>query len=248
MPRRSVSTMRTLRTKGTVAVERVRVAPPGKYWSQLTAVDFMNSSLAFAALAVICGFPFLAVASGATGGDLREAIVARMGLSMQAARDVNRLIAPGHKAVAILTVFSAVLLVAGAIGMASTLQAWYQQIYDQPPVGERSDTSHIGPSGLWPSACTSVVRSWSSTDQRCGCRQCFYLRPDVCVCRSLLVVLSVFPVIPQSRMASALSCWSGNRILHYRPWNFLHAVLLRRDHLRGTELRTRWRRDSPHLR
>ena len=108
---------------------RLQASAAGKYWSQLTAVDFMNSSLAFAALAVLCAFPFLAVVLGATGGDVREAIVARMGLSAQAARDVDELISAGDKAVATLTVFGAIVLVLGAVGMAATLQAWYQKDY-----------------------------------------------------------------------------------------------------------------------
>jgi membrane protein len=93
----------------------------------------MNSSFAFAALGVICAFPFLAVISAAVGGDVRHAIVVRMGLNGRAEREVNALIASGHQAVTTLTLFSGVLLVLGAIGMASTLQAWYQRIYEQPP-------------------------------------------------------------------------------------------------------------------
>jgi hypothetical protein len=56
-----------------------------------------------------------------------------MGLSPQAARAVDRLIAEGNRAVATLTVFSGFVLVLGGLGMASTLQAWYERIYDQPP-------------------------------------------------------------------------------------------------------------------
>jgi membrane protein len=126
------SRMQTLRDRGAGAVARIETGVAGKYWSHLTAVDFMNSSFAFAALAVLCAFPFLAVASAVTGGDVRDAIVTRMGLDARATRDVDGLISSGH-AVSTLTVFGALLLVLGAIGMASTLQAWYQRIYDQPP-------------------------------------------------------------------------------------------------------------------
>ena len=136
------STVRSVRAAGASVAARVGAGAPAKYWSQLSAVDFMNSSFAFAALAVLCGFPFLAVAHAAVGGDVRQAIITRMGLSERAARDVNALIASGHHAVATLTVFSAILLVLGAIGMASTLQAWYQQIYDQPPIG--GTLKHLG--------------------------------------------------------------------------------------------------------
>jgi membrane protein len=93
----------------------------------------MNSSLAFAALAVVSAFPFLAVVSAATGaGGLRRAIITRMGLNAPASRDVQGLIVSGRE-VSTLTAFSAVLLVVGAIGLAATLQSWYQKIYDQPP-------------------------------------------------------------------------------------------------------------------
>jgi membrane protein len=92
----------------------------------------MNSSFAFAALAVLSAFPFLAVSSAALGGDIRRVIVARMGLNPQASRDLDGLIATGDKAVATLTWVSAIVLVLGAIGMASTLQKWYERIYEQP--------------------------------------------------------------------------------------------------------------------
>jgi membrane protein len=122
-----------MRTAGAAAVARVQAGAPGTYWSHLSAVDFMNSSFAFSALAVLCGFPFLAVLHAALGGDFRQVIVARMELNPAATRDVNALISSGHVALTTLTLFSAVLLVIGAIGCASTLQSWYQRIYDQPP-------------------------------------------------------------------------------------------------------------------
>ena len=54
----------------------------GRYWAHLSTADFMNSSFAFAALAVLSAFPFLAVTSTVIGGDIRQAIVARMGLNV----------------------------------------------------------------------------------------------------------------------------------------------------------------------
>ena len=104
----------------------------GRYWAHLSTADFMNSSFAFAALAVLSAFPFLAVSSAALGGDIRTVIVSRMGLDPQATRDLDGLIATGDKAVATLTWVSAIVLVLGAIGMASTLQKWYERIYEQP--------------------------------------------------------------------------------------------------------------------
>ena len=116
-----------------VRVERFEQSAAGRYWSHLSTADFMNSSFAFAALAVLSAFPFLAVSSSVVGGDIRTAIVARMGLSDQAARDIDGLIATGNQAVATLTWLSAVVLVFGGIGMASTLSAWYHRIYERTP-------------------------------------------------------------------------------------------------------------------
>jgi membrane protein len=105
----------------------------GRYWSHLSTADFMNSSFAFAALAVLSAFPFLAVTSSVVGGDIREAIVARMGLNAQATNDVNNLIATGNQAVDALTWVSGIVLVLGGIGMAATLSGWYHRIYEQTP-------------------------------------------------------------------------------------------------------------------
>jgi membrane protein len=112
---------------------RFEKSAAGRYWSQLSTADFMNSSFAFAALAVLSAFPFLAVTSSVVGGDIRKAIVARLGLNVQATHDVDSLIATGNQAVATLTWVSAIVLVLGAIGMASTLQSWYHRIYEQTP-------------------------------------------------------------------------------------------------------------------
>jgi uncharacterized BrkB/YihY/UPF0761 family membrane protein len=114
-------------------VQRFEQSAAGRYWAHLSTADFMNSSFAFAALAVLSAFPFLAVSSSVLGGDIRQAIVARMGLNPQAQHDVDGLIATGNQAVATLTWFSAIVLVLGGIGMASTLSAWYHRIYERTP-------------------------------------------------------------------------------------------------------------------
>jgi membrane protein len=114
-------------------IERFDESAPGRFWNHLSTADFMNSSFAFAALAVLSAFPFLAVSSAAVGGDIRQSIVARMGLDIKATRAVDSLISTGNNALATLTWVSAIILVLGAIGMASTLQAWYHRIYEQTP-------------------------------------------------------------------------------------------------------------------
>jgi membrane protein len=118
---------------GTHVVERVKSSTAGSVWDRLNAVDFMNSSLQFAALGVLCLFPFLIIVSAGTGHDLRKTVITRMGLDQHAANDVDTLISPGNHAVTSLSVLGGLLIVLGAIGIASTLQTWYERVYDQPP-------------------------------------------------------------------------------------------------------------------
>jgi membrane protein len=112
---------------------RFEKSAAGRYWAHLSTADFMNSSFAFAALAVLSAFPFLAVTSSVLGGDIRRAIVARMGLNARATHDIDGLVATGNQAIATLTWFSAIVLVLGGIGMAATLSAWYHRIYERTP-------------------------------------------------------------------------------------------------------------------
>jgi membrane protein len=127
---------------------RIKRGAAGEYWSHLTAVDFMNSSFAFAALALVSAFPFSRSSQPPQEQrGVRQAIITRMGLNAQASRDVEGLIVSGRE-ISTLTAFSAILLPLGAIGMAATLQVWYQKIYDQPPRGGSSNTLPIRLAGV----------------------------------------------------------------------------------------------------
>ena len=59
----------------------------------------------FAALGVLCLFPFLIVVSAGIGHDFRRTVVIRMGLDQHAAKDVNALISTGLHAVTGLSIF-----------------------------------------------------------------------------------------------------------------------------------------------
>ena len=93
--RRLLDQERRLLDEGSHAVDWVRATTAGTFWSKLNAIDFMNSSLQFAALAVLCLFPFLITVSAESGGDARHALVARLGLDQEAARDVDKLMSSG---------------------------------------------------------------------------------------------------------------------------------------------------------
>jgi hypothetical protein len=58
---------RRLLDQGSRAVDRARATTAGTFWSRLNAVAFMNSSLQFAALAVLCLFPFMIIVAAESG-------------------------------------------------------------------------------------------------------------------------------------------------------------------------------------
>jgi uncharacterized BrkB/YihY/UPF0761 family membrane protein len=149
-------------------IRRFEKSAAGRYWEHLSTADFMNRSFAFAALSVLSAFPFLAVSSSVLGGDFRTAIVARMGLSDQAKSDIDGLIGTGNQAVATLTWFSAVILVLGGIGMASTLSAWYHRIYERTPQYRQVPLRRMFPAGVATGACLTglgVVSAFFFSDQ-----------------------------------------------------------------------------------
>lgn len=127
------STHHALLAKGSKAVDRVKTGTVGTLWSRLNAVDFMKSAMEFAALAMLCMFPFLVVVSAALGGDARRTIITRLGLNAHAAKDVDSLMSSGQQAVSGLSILGIAFLLLGAIGIAATMQGWYQRVYDQEP-------------------------------------------------------------------------------------------------------------------
>jgi len=119
--------------KGNAAIDRAKATRAGTFWTQLNTVDFINSAFQFATFLALCIFPLLIVLTAALGGSARKVITVRLGLSPQAAKDVDALISTGHQALSGLTVPGIVFLFLSAIGISTTLQTWYQKIYDQPP-------------------------------------------------------------------------------------------------------------------
>lgn len=122
-----------LHHKATATAARVKASAAGTFWTRLSAVDFINSSLMLAALALMCFLPFLIVLSAVAGRDVRRSIIVRMGLNHQAAAAVDELISSGQTAVTTLSVFGLAWLVFGAFGISATLQGWYRKVYDEPP-------------------------------------------------------------------------------------------------------------------
>jgi len=125
--------IRRAQAKAVALATRVKSGVVGSMWSRLNAVDFMNSSMQAAALILLCLFPIMVVIAVVAGRDVRHTIIIRLGLNAQAAKDVDGLISSGHQAVQTLTVLGCIFLVLSAVAIASTLQTWYEKVFDEPP-------------------------------------------------------------------------------------------------------------------
>jgi len=119
--------------KAAKIAQRAKASAPARIYTRLNAVDFMNSAFQFSVLVVVCLFPVLVIFADVTGKSVQSAVVTRMGLNAQAAKDVEGLIGSGKGALTSLTIVGAAFLVLCAIGIASTLQGWYQKVFDVPP-------------------------------------------------------------------------------------------------------------------
>jgi membrane protein len=92
----------------------------------------MTSATQFSALAILCLVPVLLIVATETGHDIRQTLASRMGLNPQAAKDLDKLISSGHHAVVGLNIIGIAFLVFGGIGIASTLEGWYERVYGLP--------------------------------------------------------------------------------------------------------------------
>ncbi len=62
-------------------------------WNRLNAMDFINKGMLFAAILLLCFFPFIIVANALAGQSAVTGLVRHLGLNQQAARDVSGLFA-----------------------------------------------------------------------------------------------------------------------------------------------------------
>ena len=62
-------------------------------WNRLNAMDFINKGMLFAAILLLCFFPFIIVANALAGQSAVTGLVRHLGLNQQAAKDVSGLFA-----------------------------------------------------------------------------------------------------------------------------------------------------------
>lgn len=103
--------------------------PPGRIWTQLGELGFIDSSLQFAALFTLSFIPFLMLLSVVLGRDLPRALVARSEFNAEASHDVTMLFTHGRTVLTSLSIIGIVLVIFGAGSVSRILQTWYAKIF-----------------------------------------------------------------------------------------------------------------------
>jgi membrane protein len=111
------------------ARSRLEHTLPGRIWTQLGELGFIDSSLQFAALFTLSFIPFLMLLSVVLGKDLPRALAARSGFSATASHDVTALFTHGRTALTSLSLIGIVLVISGAESVSRILQTWYAKIF-----------------------------------------------------------------------------------------------------------------------
>jgi membrane protein len=122
-----------------IAQERLASSTAATLWGRLSAMDFLNQAIVFAAVLLLTLFPFLIVLSSATGHDFARSLSTRMGLNHQASDAVATLFRPGSSHVSLGIGWA--FLALDALGTAATLRVLYERVFGLGRRGPRDVSS-----------------------------------------------------------------------------------------------------------
>jgi membrane protein len=99
-------------------------------WERLNAMDFINRAMLFAAILLLCVFPFMIVVSAFAGRSAVTGFSRRLGLNHQAALDVSHLFTSSTATSNAVTGTAYVFFVLGGIAGATAVQDLYERVFD----------------------------------------------------------------------------------------------------------------------
>jgi membrane protein len=93
-------------------------------------MDFINRGMLFAAVLLLCFFPFLIIVNALAGQPATTGLVRRLGLNQEAAADVSHLFTSSSATSSAITGSSWVFFVLGGIAAAAAIQELYERVFD----------------------------------------------------------------------------------------------------------------------
>ena len=101
-----------------------------RLWSRLNDLDFINKGMLFAAVLLLCFFPFIIVGNALAGQSAVTGLVRHLGLNQQAAKDVSDLFASSSTTSNAVTGTAYVFFILGGIAAASAVQDLYERSFE----------------------------------------------------------------------------------------------------------------------
>ena len=99
-------------------------------WSRLNALDFINKGMLFAAVLLLCFFPFIIVGNALAGQSAVTGLVRHLGLNQEAAKDVSGLFTSSSTTSNAVTGTAYVFFILGGIAAASAVQDLYERSFE----------------------------------------------------------------------------------------------------------------------
>jgi membrane protein len=125
---------------------------------RLGAMDVINRGMMFAAVLLLCLFPFMIVLDALSGRSAVTQFSRRLGLNQQAATDVGHLFGPASSTTAAVTGASYVFFILAGIAAATALQGLYEAAFDVAPRGIKDTPRRFVWLGVLVGA--SLLASW----------------------------------------------------------------------------------------
>lgn len=98
-------------------------------WTRLSALDFINQAMLFAAILLLCFLPFMIVIGALSGRNVVTGLSRELGLNQAASRLVGQLFNPSATVSSTVTIRGIIFAIFGGIGTAATLQSIYERLY-----------------------------------------------------------------------------------------------------------------------
>ena len=119
-----------LRRRADAIEQRFSGSGAGHLWGRLNAMDFITKAMTFAAVLLLCFFPFLIVLNALAGRSAVTTFSKRLGLSHEAAVDVSHLFASSTSTTHAVTGTAYVFFVLGGIAAATAVQELYERAFE----------------------------------------------------------------------------------------------------------------------
>ena len=142
------------------AQHRFEASSAGDLWQRLTSFDFITQAMIFAAVLLLCFFPFMIVLDALLGRDDTTVLTRFLGLNHQAATDVHHLFASDQSTSSAVTGASYVFFILGGYAAATAFQSLYERVFNVESRGMRDVWRRI----LWLAFAlgATIVGGWAA--------------------------------------------------------------------------------------